>query len=312
MGNSWNTGTAFSANTSATAAFTIPAGVNVGDLMHLGFTVFCEVNTAPAIAFSGGDGGWILPAPLHDGSNPEQQFNGTILYTYGYYYYRVATAGDPGATITLTETGSSGVTTWWAGVMGAYPGAAATQPDVAGSKGVNNALNGTSPAETTGVSGAWSLEMLLGGTGTGAPAAPGTLTTRESVKSSAGVSAILADAAASAGGAGTPIGGETWTGGNSAGNNTFTLWTISLAPAAGNITGTGAVTMAAMQVQGTGPVTGSGAVAMAAMRVQGTGAETGSNITGSGAVAMAAMRVAGTGPSAARAGLTVFVAGGAL
>ena len=80
----------------------------------------------------------------------------------------------------------------------------------------------------------------------------------------------------------------------------------------GSITGTGAVTMAAMQVQGTGPVTGSGAVAMAAMRVQGTGAETGSNITGSGAVAMAAMRVAGTGPSAARAGQTVFVAGGAL
>jgi hypothetical protein len=233
VGISFNTGASNSANTSLTCTVAIPAGVNVGDLMVLGFTVFNEVATAPTIGFSGGGGSWTLLSPMTTGSNPFQEFSGGVLYAYGYVYTRVATSGDQGATLTLTETGSPAGTTWWAVVLGSYTGAASAQPDVAGSAGVNNATTGVSPSETTGVAGDWSVQMLLGGTGTtGTPAAPGALTTRESVKSSAGVSALLADSGASVGGAGTGIGNQTWTGGNSAGNNTWTVWTIGLEPAA--------------------------------------------------------------------------------
>ena len=63
------------------------------------------------------------------------------LYAYGYFYYRKATAGDPGATLTITETGSPSGTTWLAAALAAYPGASGTQPDVAGSVAANDVLH---------------------------------------------------------------------------------------------------------------------------------------------------------------------------
>lgn len=309
MATSWNTGTTGSANTSTTCTFTIPAGVLTGDLMRAGFTVFCEVSTAPAIAFSGGGGAWTLLGSFSIGTNPEQAFNGTILYAYGYIYDRVATAGDPGAVITLTETGSSGATTWWAVAMGAWTGPSATQPDVAGAAAVNNATTGVSPSLTTGVAGDWDVEFLLGGTGsTGTPAAPAALTTRESVTSSAGVTAILADSNGSVGGAGTAIGNRTWTGGNSAANNTFTLFTIGLEPGTADVTGTLAMAMAAMgeSLTGTETISGTIAAAMAPMALAATGTETGVDVTGTAALAMAAMAMQ-LGKPAGGGDMTVFV-----
>lgn len=242
---SFVTGTSSSASTSATCTFTIPAGVAPGDIVLVGFAVFCEVATAPTIAFSGGSAGtWALLSPMHTGANPEQAASGGGLYSYGYVYSKQAASGDPGATVTLTETGSPSATTWWAVVLGVYAGASTTQPDIAGASVVNNAVTGTSPAETTGVSGDWSVEMLLGGVGTtGTVGAPATLTTRESVVSGAGIAAVLADSNGSVGGAGTSIGGETWTGGNSSPNNTFALFTIGLAPAGGSESGPFSITL---------------------------------------------------------------------
>ncbi len=231
MAISFNTGATASANNAASVAITIPAGVNTGDLMVLGVAVFNEVSSAPTLSFSGGAGGWTLPAPLHDGSNPEAATTGT-LYAYGYFYYRKATAGDPGATLTITETGSPSGTTWLAAALAAYPGASGTQPDVAGSVAANDVLTVTSPAETTATAGDWSVGMLLGGTNT-APVGGLPSTSREVVTSSAGITAGIWDSNGSAGAAGSSIGGVTVHGGNSAPGNTFAVFTIGLAPAGG-------------------------------------------------------------------------------
>jgi hypothetical protein len=227
---SFNVGATASANTSASCAITIPSGVLTGDIMVLGIAVFNEVATAPVLSFSGGGGAtWVLPTPLHDGSNPEQATNG-VLYAYGFFYYAVATVSDPGATLTVTETGSPSGLTWFAMALGSYTGAGATQPDVAGANAANQVLSSTAPAETTGVAGDWYVGLELGGTNsapTGSP--PGTA--REAITSSAGITAMLWDSNGPVGAAGTSIGGGTVHGGNSAPNNNYTVFTIGLQPA---------------------------------------------------------------------------------
>ena len=228
MAISYNTGTTWSANTAASAAGTIPSGVLVGDVMLLGFPVFCEVSTAPTISFSGGGGSWTLLSPMHDGSNPENANNGT-LFSYGYVYYRVATSGDPGATLTLSETGSPAGTTWWAAALVSYTGASSAQPDIAGSVAANQVLSITAHTEVTGVANDWHVGMSLGGTNTAPGSPPATL--RENLTSSAGITAQVWDSNGSVGAAGTTIGGETVNGGNTTGGNNYAVFTIGLAPA---------------------------------------------------------------------------------
>jgi hypothetical protein len=224
----YNTGATASANTATSVSLAIPGGVLAGDLMMLGLAVFNEVASAPSIGFSGGGGAWLLPSPLHDGSNPEQATTGT-LYAYGYFFYRVATAADIGATLTITETGSPAGLTWLAVALAAYTGAGAVQPDIAGSLAANNVLSVAAPAETTLSDGDWYAGFELGGTNT-APTGSPPGTQRQIVTSSAGITASIWDSNGPVGNAGTAIGGGTVHGGNSAPNNTFTVFTIGLAP----------------------------------------------------------------------------------
>ena len=172
MAISYNTGATASASTATSVDITIPSGVLVGDVMVLGLVVFNEVATPSTIGFSGGGATWLLPTPIHDSSNPEQTTNSALLRVYGYFYYAVATAGDPGATLTITETGSSGALTWLSVALASYTGAAASQPDIVGSLGVNNVASVTAPAETTGVNNDWYIGMLLGGTNSGSGRQP--------------------------------------------------------------------------------------------------------------------------------------------
>jgi hypothetical protein len=228
MAISYNTGATGSASAATSCNITIPAGVLTGDLMLLGVACFTEVTSAPTITITGGGGSWTLLSPMHDGTNPQAVNNGT-LYNWAYVYYRVATAGDPGATLTVSESGSAAATTWFALALGAYTGAASSQPDVAGSVGANNVLTVTSPSETTVTASDWSIGMLLGGTN-GAPVGGLPSTSRQVVTSGSGITAGIWDSNGSVGGAGTSIGGVTVHGGNNAPNNTFSVFTIGIAP----------------------------------------------------------------------------------
>jgi hypothetical protein len=229
MATSYNTGIPWSASNAASAAGTIPSGVLTGDTMWLGFTIFCEAATAPAITLTGGGATWTAPAPSA-GSNPEQATTGT-LYAYGYLYTAQATASDPGATLTITETGSPAGTTWISAALVTYTGAGSMQPDVIVSAAANDVLSVAAPAVNTGRAGDWYLGFQLGGTN-GAPTSGPPGTQRQAVTSGAGVTAVVWDSNGTVGPAGTSIGGGTVHGGNSAPNNTFTVFTIGMAPAA--------------------------------------------------------------------------------
>ncbi len=207
MAISFNTGATASANTAASVAITIPSGVLTGDVMLMFLTVFCEVGSAPSIAFSGAGGTWTL-ATVTTGTNPENGNNGT-LYAYGYAYYRVATAGDPGASLTITETGSPAGTTWLAVALASYTGANTSSPvDVAGGANASAALV-TCPSETTATANDWAVYMGGGGVNGSGGTVPGPTgaTQRENLASSAGIGAAIFDSNGSAGGSGTSIGG---------------------------------------------------------------------------------------------------------
>jgi hypothetical protein len=222
---SYNTGATGSADNAASAEVTIPAGVLAGDTMWLGFTIFCETATAPDIALTGGAATWTAPEPS-SGSNPEQATTGT-LYAYGYVYEAKATASDPGAILTITETGSPAGTTWISAALVSYTGAASSQPDVMVSAAANDVLSVAAPAVDTGRAADWYVGFQLGGTN-GTPTAGPPGTQREAVTSAAGVTAVAWDSDGGVGGAGTSIGGGTVHGGNSAPNNTFTVFTIGM------------------------------------------------------------------------------------
>lgn len=227
MAISFNTGAKNSANTAASVTLAIPAGVLVNDVMVMALEVFTETATAPTISFSGGGGTWTL-VPVTPGTNPEVATAGATIWSYGYAYYRVATAGDPGATITITESGSAAGTTWFAVAMGAYTGASTASPiDVAAGNNAQGTSGGTGPAVTTVTANDWALQLAcvgINGTPLGGPG-----TSRQNIVSSASVGAAIDDGGAAVA-AGTSIGGGSWT---QAGNtsNWWSLFTIGLAPA---------------------------------------------------------------------------------
>lgn len=229
---SFNTGATASAVTATSVNLSIPAGVLAGDLMWLALTLHTEVNTQPAVSFAGGGGGWTLVSMTNASVNPQDPNDGALVFDWCYAYYRVATAGDIGATLTISETGSAAGTTWISAAMAAYTGAKATQADVAGgaSRQGNGILNVTCPTLNTGVAGDWSVFLGGGAPGVGASfVGPAGSTQRESVVSSAGVAAGIWDSNGSVGGAGTPIGGGTVSTGNS-GVIWMSAFTIGMAP----------------------------------------------------------------------------------
>src|SRR5271156_3644385 len=153
MAVAYNTGATGSANNATSCTVAIPSGVLVNDVMIMSLTVFTETSSAPTVSFSGAGGTWTL-VPVTTGTNPEISQNCTI-YAYNYAYYRVATAGDPGATLTITETGSAAGTTWLAAAIASYTGAGTTSPiDVAG--GASTVTNTVQcPAEVTVTNNDW-------------------------------------------------------------------------------------------------------------------------------------------------------------
>lgn len=314
MAISVNTGAVANANTASSVAIVIPAGVLVNDVMLMMLSVFTEVSSAPTIAFSGAGGSWTKIATTDSSANPQVAQNGT-LYSYGYAYYRVATAGDPGATLTITETGSGAGTTWFSVSIEAYTGASTGGPiDVAGSAsgGVTDLVQ--CPGETTGVSGDWAIYMGGGGAnGTGQlMVGPTGATSRQNTASTAGIASAIFDSNGSVGGSGTSIGGTSafeYLTSNHPNTGLLNGFTIGLAPAgATNVTGTASLAMAPMKeaLTATETIPGTVHVAMAPMAMSLTGHETGQNITGTLSLAMAPMKMAATGPRGGGWSLPLF------
>jgi len=226
---SYNTGATASASTAASVAITIPSGVLAGDVMFMCLNVFTETGTAPSISFSGAGGSWTL-VPVTAGANPEVANSGSI-WNYGYTYYRVATSGDPGATLTITESGSSASTTWFAVAIASYTSASTTAPvDVAG--GTETAAVVTTiacPSLNTVVNNDWGIYLGGGGVGTGSTWT-GPATQRQSVVSvSAGIGAAISDSNGPVA-AGSSIGGGNFTTSNGSTTNYLTAFTVGLAP----------------------------------------------------------------------------------
>src|SRR5215472_4395919 len=227
MAISFNTGATASAVTATSVGITIPAGVLTGDVMVMALEVFTATSTTPTISFSGGGGGWTL-VPMTSGTNPEVATAGSANWSYGFAYYRVATAGDPGATVTVSESGSAAGSTWLAVAMGAYTGASTSSPvDVAAGNNAQGVVAGTGPTVTTVQASDWALQLAC--VGISGVTLTGPATSRENIVSSASIGAAVDDGNASVASS-TLIGGGTWTDSGS-GSRWWSLFTIGLAPA---------------------------------------------------------------------------------
>lgn len=232
MALSYNTGATASADTSASVNLSIPSGVLTGDLMLMSLTVFTEDSSAPSVAFSGAGGTWTAVTTTDSSANP-QTAAGSGVWSYGYAYLRVATAGDPGATLTITETGSSAGTTWFAAAVASYTGGGGGSPvDVAGGAEAfgSGGLQVTCPSLTTSAASDWAVYLGSGSPGAGSSfTAPAGTTQRQAIVSDAGIGAAIFDSNASVGGAGTGIGGGSL-GTASAGVAWLTVFTVAIEP----------------------------------------------------------------------------------
>ena len=230
MAISFNAATTASANTSATCNVPLPAGVLAGDVMLMVINLFTQVSSAPTIAFSGAGGTWTLVPTTDASANPQVSSGGTF-FNYGYAYYRVATAADAGATLTLTETGSPAGSTWFAVAMAAYTGASTGAPvDVAGgtsTPGNTSPVNILCPALTTTKANDWGVLLFGGATSVTNTTSLESGSVRANLNaSSAGISAALGDTNAPVASGGT-IGNKHW---NVTGTpNWLTAFTIGLA-----------------------------------------------------------------------------------
>jgi hypothetical protein len=228
---SYNTGAKNSANNATSVTLAIPAGVLAGDVMLMALEVFTVTSSAPSISFSGAGGSWTL-VPVTSGVNPEVAVGGGIS-SYGFAYYRVATAGDIGATLTITESGVAAGSTWFAVAMASYTGASTTAPiDVATGNNAQGTASGTAPSATTVTANDWAVYLACAGVGAGPLAGPGT--SRQNIVSSASVAAAVDDSNGSVGSSGTSIGGGSWTQAGGTGD-WWSLFTIGLAPAGGAV-----------------------------------------------------------------------------
>jgi len=232
---SYNTGVVNTADASSNVTLALPAGILVGDVMVMSLTCFNENATPPTITFSGAGGSWTL-VPVTVGSNPEISSGGGN-YSYGYAYYRVATAGDQGATLTITGSGSGffAGTTWWAAAVASYTTVNTTTPiDVAGGATAFTigALNFsvTCPSLATNCTADMGVYLGSGAPGIGgAYYVPDLTTPRSVVNSDVGIGVAISD---SNGFAGFSVGGGAFST-NNQGIAWLTGFTVGLAPADG-------------------------------------------------------------------------------
>lgn len=234
MAISFNVATTTTADTSVSIAPVIPAGVLVNDVMLLVLLVFTEVATVPTISFSGAGGTWTL-VPMTTGPNPAQSTQSTV-WANGWAYYRVATAGDPGATLTISAANTSGAgTTWMAVSISSYTGANTTSPiDVAGGVGIEGAGIGVtlpSPVTTT-VANDWAVSMYAAGLPIGATVTgPAGTTQRANLLDASGIGSGIWDSNGSFT-AGTNIGGGQFSAG-AGGTDWWTAFVVGIAPPSG-------------------------------------------------------------------------------
>ena len=231
MAISFNTAVSNTADTSASVAVTIPAGVLPGDVMVLGVLAFTETGTTPALAFSGGSAGaWTL-VPVTAGTNPEVATAGSVIWSYGWAYTKTATAADAGATLTVTETGSAAGTTWMGAALGAYTGASATPDTAAGNNFQGANVSASTPAATTIAANDREIAVVAAGLPAGSGVTIAALTKRTAVATDAAGMGIGIWDGNSALGAGTVIGSRAVTGA-AGGTDWYSLFTIALKPAA--------------------------------------------------------------------------------
>ena len=230
-----NTGTTATLGQSAHTVpftFTIPGGVLAGDVMIVGINTFSFPLTGPATSTpTSGGGSWTAVGPLVAAQNGTAGVFATA-------WQRVATAGDPGSTFTISWTGGVGGTDgfWWTATFDAYTGFWTADPiaqSITPTSGAQTAV-GTCPSGTSLRSGSWVVQLApitpnSSGTITGVP--PG-MTQRQLSNGNSGVSNASADSNASVGAAGTAIGGGSFTSSNAT-DNWWTEWTIELATVAG-------------------------------------------------------------------------------
>jgi len=226
-----NTGTTATLGQSAhTVAFTftIPGGVLAGDVMLVSINTFSFPLTGPATSTpASGGGSWTAIGPLVAAQNGTAGVFATA-------WQRVATAGDPGSTFTISWTGGVGGTDgfWWTATLDSYTGFWTADPiaqSITPTSGAQTAV-GTCPSGTSLRSGSWVVQLgpitpNSSGTITGVPS--GT-TQRQLSNGNSGVSNASADSGASVGAAGTAIGGGSFTSSNAT-DNWWTEWTIELA-----------------------------------------------------------------------------------
>ena len=232
MAISYNTGTAANAGPvthSASFTFTIPAGVNTGDVMLVAVECFMYTSASPSIATpTSGGGSWAsIPPGLLD-SGAASGFN-----AYGTAWQRVATASDPGSTFTVSFTGTAGSPDqiWWAAAMVSYAGANTSSPiDVSGGAvNVGGGASLTTASVMTGADNDWLVYLIPWGSyGTPTLTGPGGATQRQLSTPIADGDAAAYDSNGSVGASGTSIGGGVFSATNTGWWNGFT---VGLAPA---------------------------------------------------------------------------------
>lgn len=230
-GISYNTGTTATATAVAHTVqptLVIPAGVLSGDVMIVTVSMFTYTPTGAGITLTATSGhawtnigGGIQASPAVGG-----------LQEFGKVFKRVAAAGDAGDTLTFAFTGTQGATDsfWWALSIAAWSGA--SDVDVVATPSTGTGANSL-PSVLTGVAGDWrigagAIAVATSGTISAAPA--GAATIRENANT-AGIACAISDGNASAGAAGTSIGGGSFTTSSGGTGDQWATFTIGLAPA---------------------------------------------------------------------------------
>lgn len=275
--------------TQTTLTITIPATVQAGDVILVAFTGFGVTSDTVQASSTG-------TAPTIVGSSQSSpSFNSHV--TNSALFVIVAGASDAGKVITGSLL--SGGSVQWAAALGVWTGVSNSSPvDVNGAAtAAGNGSTVTCPNKTTGVAGDWDIQIIAATLGGSSYTGGGSLTQRESVSdASSGCTAAIFDSNASVGGSGTVIGGTVFS--NTGNNSWWVGFTVGLAPATVNVTGTLSLAMAPMaeSVTAAETIRGIAALAMAPMRLSVTAHETGVNVTGTISMAMAPMRMQLSGP----------------
>lgn len=214
--------TANSASTQvASQAITIDPGAGTG---HTCLFVACVVPlSASAAVMSATSTG---TTPVQVGATQIQSVPAPGTVNVGVWKV-IAGPSDPGATVTFSST----ISGFWSVAQAVYFSTlGAPVIDVSGGTiAATGAASVTCPSLTTGVAGEWAI-YLTGGTYevSGLTGSPSGSTVRELVTSSSAVVAGIYDSAASVGGAGTAIGGGTFTTGGANANNALAAFTIGI------------------------------------------------------------------------------------